>query len=313
MKGFALWAVVLSGLCFPAFAQHATGNDSPVPGAGLPLIAIGLLVYFRPARDSSAFDLLRLLGALGFSAIAVASIWSSKLIADVNRIGRGLLCCGAGRNKYATISEPLGYIMRLFLLFVIFAASSLAGILETTAANDVAQCLNQQELPERTSTDWLPKGECPIKQGNLCFDRNYRVAVSNSCDRPIKIHVDAGRSPSAGDYPLAAHSTKTYGCLQVTHSCSKIKVTALKFDDSAPPSQQQPGNKTPNASPPENLVPKTKSSLQNDARTITVCSADTQSCMTKCINDGSNDSVECMHSCFSSDTQNNGYCFKKLR
>jgi hypothetical protein len=53
MKDLALPFALLSAFCLPALAQYNTGNDSPVPGAGLPVIlviAIGCGVYWFVKR-----------------------------------------------------------------------------------------------------------------------------------------------------------------------------------------------------------------------------------------------------------------------
>ena len=113
--------------------------------------------------------------------------------------------------------------------FLLQLATLLAVANTAARAEDATQCLTKQDLDPRQSTEWLPKGKCPIKQGNLCFDRNYRIEVSNSCNAPITIQVDAGKNYNTGLHILLAGRSERYGCLEAVEDCRGVDVTVLGF------------------------------------------------------------------------------------
>jgi hypothetical protein len=119
--------------------------------------------------------------------------------------------------------------------FLILAASLLAAG-STTQGADPTQCLKTRDLDPRPSTEILPKGTCPIKKGNLCFDREYRTEVSNICAAPIDIHVDAGNKYPTGDYILSAGGKEVFGCLEAVGNCSGLNITVLGFFPATPSS-----------------------------------------------------------------------------
>jgi hypothetical protein len=94
---------------------------------------------------------------------------------------------------------------------------------------EAARCLNKRDLDARPSTEILPKGKCPIKQGNLCFDRNYRTEVSNNCTTPLRIQVDAGKNYNSGLHLLTNDHKEIFGCLEAVEDCTGINITVLGF------------------------------------------------------------------------------------
>src|SRR5262249_4638965 len=66
-------------------------------------------------------------------------------------------------------------------------------IIESRAdKSDLYHCLATRTLEQEPRTEMLPKGSCPIRLGQSCYDRSYGLEVSNKCPVSIRIHVDGG-------------------------------------------------------------------------------------------------------------------------
>jgi hypothetical protein len=93
----------------------------------------------------------------------------------------------------------------------------------------------------------LPQGVGPISKdfGNThaCFDRRYRLAVSNSCDIPIKIHLDGGTGnygSATGDQTLNGYGKRqVFTCLEALGHCNGLQLTVLGFEQNPHPSARQ--------------------------------------------------------------------------
>ena len=96
-----------------------------------------------------------------------------------------------------------------------------------------------QPLPSEARAENLPEGSCPIRVGNSCQDRAFRIKLKNRCAETIPVTVRLGAEQE--ETSLAAGSERVLSCLQANTPCTGILVKqgGTKID------QQEEPRKTP--------------------------------------------------------------------
>jgi len=120
-------------------------------------------------------------------------------------------------------------------LFSVLASQCLLSP-EATAQNDPQSCLVARPLPEERRTEVLPKGVCPIKLGQVCYDKSYGLETSNKCGIPIRIYIEAGTpgtwAGSTGVYTLPGNAKREFRCLESNSQCKGVQARVLGFSGS---------------------------------------------------------------------------------
>jgi hypothetical protein len=117
--------------------------------------------------------------------------------------------------------------MRVRDIALLTAATIICQFSISTAA--IADCPDTVALDEEPVTvdSSTLQGKCPITRSNLCFDRLYRVEVTNNCGRKIRLQVSAGRSPSTGEWTLEKGQKKRFGCQEAADGCKGVPQVSL--------------------------------------------------------------------------------------
>ena len=114
-------------------------------------------------------------------------------------------------------------------------------------------CLIVQPLPSEARAENLPEGSCPIRVGNSCQDRAFRIKLKNRCAKTIPVTVRRGAEQE--ETSLAAGSERVLSCLQANTPCTGIlaKQGGTEIDQQEPrktPSKLLETNRTVLRSPP---------------------------------------------------------------
>jgi hypothetical protein len=118
-------------------------------------------------------------------------------------------------------------------------------IIESRAdKSDPYHCLATRTLDQEPRTEMLPKGSCPIRLGQSCYDRSYGLEVSNKCPLPIRIHVDGGAlgKPGSvtGDYTIDSGGKRQFRCLEAKGGCKGITAEVVEISTSASSQNKSP-------------------------------------------------------------------------
>jgi hypothetical protein len=95
-------------------------------------------------------------------------------------------------------------------------------------------CLIVQPLPSVARAENLPEGSCPIRVGNSCQDRAFRIRLKNRCARAIPVTVRRGVKQE--EISLAPLGERELSCLQAKTPCTGILAKrGTKIDQQQPP------------------------------------------------------------------------------
>ena len=128
-------------------------------------------------------------------------------------------------------------------------------------------CLIVQPLPSEARAENLPEGSCPIRVGNSCQDRAFRIKLKNRCAKTIPVTVRRGAEQE--ETSLAAGSERVLSCLQANTPCTGILVKqgGTKID------QQEEPRKTP-----PKLLDTNRTIGRSPASTVVLHNVPTQFC-----------------------------------
>lgn len=215
------------------------------------IVGQNVAVDFRSAEGQ--FNRFAALAAdlVGHEVAVLVAVRNDAALAAKRATATTPIVFGMGGDPVAlglvrSLNQPGGKMRLSWILLL--AALSLASLSTSSPAIDAAQCLYQQQSPPKASTEVLPVGFCPIREGNLCFDRLFSTTVVNNCDSGLIISVEDG--PLAGTHNLGARHSSEFTCLQVRDHCSGVRVTALAVEEPSHPMKENSSNSPPSGSHP---------------------------------------------------------------